>query len=167
MKKLLISALLATSSATMMLSPAIAQPATQAVNSTASKADHSDRMFKRFESLNLSDAQKTQIKTIMQSQRSNTDFAQMRAEHEKLEQSINALANASTLDTRTLNALADAQAQKAKQRFIKRVEMQHAIAQVLTADQRTKLATMQAQKKAEHQKRGGLGKGANMKWGQK
>ena len=164
MKKLLISALLATTSATLMLSPAIAVPAAP---TTLNKADFSDKMMKRFDGLNLSDTQKAQIKTIMQSQHSQTDLTQMRAEREQSKQKIEALTSATKLDTRTLNALADAEAQKAKQRFINRVQTQHAINQVLTANQREKLAAIKAERKAQHQNYGPRGKGPGMNWAQK
>lgn len=55
-----------------------------------------------------------------------------------MEQQIQALTNASTLNNAAVNRLADQQAAKAKQRFIERVQTQHAISQVLTAEQRAK-----------------------------
>lgn len=57
---------------------------------------------------------------------------------------------AKTFDTRVKNEMAEDQAAKAKERFIKRVAtQQHAIMQVLTAEQPEKLTTMQAEKQAQ------------------
>ena len=89
----------------------------------------------------------------MQEQRGNGDRTQMRAEYQQNQQKIAELTKAATLDTRALNTMADAQAEKAKQRFVKRVQMQHAIAQVLTPEQREQMATA----RAGRQKQGGHG----------
>ena len=159
MKKLLLSTLLAASSTLVLASGAQAAPTatTSATNTTTikqvdqKKVDNKKANFKNkrhngFEALNLTDAQKAKIKTIMESQRGEGDRTQMRAEHQQTQQKIADLTKASTLDTRALNTIADAQAAKAKQRFIKRVQMQHAIAQVLTPEQREQMATAQAER---------------------
>lgn len=159
MKKLLLNTLLAASSTLVLASTAQAAPAATA-NATSTttikpidqaQMIHKTRAFKNkahnpMAALNLTEAQQAKIKAIMQEQRGNSDRAQMRAEHEQTQQKIAELTKAATLDTRALNALADAQAAKAKQRFIKRVQMQHAIAQVLTPEQREQLATARAER---------------------
>lgn len=68
-----------------------------------------------------------------------------------------ALVNANTLDTAALNRLADQHAAQAKQRFIDRVQSQQAFAKILTAEQRTQLEQIKAQRMAEgsHKARGG------------
>ena len=148
-----MSSLLVATSTMMMTSGAQAFPKqlTSATNS-AVKVDYQEKMLKRYEGLNLTDIQKAQIKTILQSQRSGqktTDRSQMMAQYQQNKQKMDALVTAKTLDTRVMNEMAEEQAARAKQRFIKRVETQHAIMQVLTAEQREKLATMQAEKQAE------------------
>lgn len=72
-----------------------------------------------------------------------------------MDQQIQALTNASTLNTAALNRLADQRAAKEKQRFIERVQTQHAIAQVLTAEQRAKLAQMKEDRKGDDEGRRG------------
>ena len=57
------------------------------------------------------------------------DRAKNQAERAQMEQQIQALTNASTLNNAAVNRLADQQAAKAKQRFIERVQTQHAIYQ--------------------------------------
>ena len=158
MKKLFMSTLLAASSTLLMTGTASAQPNSVTNHSTtnvANKEAYQDKMLKRFESLNLSDAQKTQIKAIMQARHKDTDRSKVRNDHKEMQQKIKVLTQSNTLDTRTLNQLADEQAQKAKQRFIDRVQTQHAIAQVLTTEQRAQLATMQGQR---HQQKSGFAK---------
>lgn len=150
MKKLLMSSLLVASSTLLMTGGVQAAPATTNTAVTAkAQTGYQDKMLKRFDALNLTDAQKAKIKTIMQFQHNGFDRSKMMAEHQQIQQRINALASSSTLDAKALNALADEQAEKTKQRFIKRVETQHAIAQVLTAEQRQKLATLQAERKQQ------------------
>jgi Spy/CpxP family protein refolding chaperone len=166
MKKLLLSTLLAASSTLVLAGTAQAAP-TATANATSTttikQVDQAQMMHKKgafknkghnpMAALNLTEAQQAKIKAIMQEQRGNSDRTQMRAEHQQTQQKIAELTKASTLDTRALNTMADAQAAKAKQRFIKRVQMQHAIAQVLTPEQREQMATA----RAERQSQGGQG----------
>lgn len=159
MKKLLLSTLLAASSTLALAGTAQAAPAATAnatstttikqvdqAQTTAKKGAFKNKGHNPMAALNLTEAQQAKIKTIMQEQRGSGDRTQMRAEHQQTQQKIADLTKASTLDTRALNTMADAQAAKAKQRFIKRVQMQHAIAQVLTPEQREQMAKAQAER---------------------
>ena len=159
MKKLLLNTLLVASSTLVLAGTAQAVPAATAnatSTTTIKPVDQAQMMPKAhavknkahnpMAALNLTEAQQAKIKTIMQEQRGNVDRTQMRAEHQQTQQKIAELSKAATLDTRALNTLADAHAAEAKQRFIKRVQMQHAIAQVLTPEQREQLATARAER---------------------
>ena len=66
-----------------------------------------------------------------------------------MQQQMQALTNAKTLDAAAVNRLADQQAAKTKQRFIERVQTEHAIAQVLTPEQRQKMAQLKLERKAK------------------
>ena len=59
------------------------------------------------------------------------------------------MTNAKTLNNAAVNRLADQQAAKTKQRFIERIETQHAISQVLTVEQREKMAQLKSERKAK------------------
>ncbi|MGO2998401.1 MAG: Spy/CpxP family protein refolding chaperone [Moraxellaceae bacterium] len=102
--------------------------------------------------LNLTATQQAQIKAIMQEKHGDrvADREKHQAERAQMEQQIQALTNASTLNNAAVNRLADQQAAKAKQRFIERVQTQHAISQVLTAEQRAKMEQL----KSERQEKG-------------
>ena len=99
--------------------------------------------------LDLTEAQQTQIKAIMEAKHGDrkTERAQHQAERAQMDQQMQALTNARTLNSAAVNRLADQQAAKEKQRFIERVQTQHAIAQVLTAEQRAELAQMKEERK--------------------
>ena len=82
--------------------------------------------------------------------RSNkNDRSKYQAERAQMQQQMQALTNAKTLDTAAVNRLADQQAAKTKQRFIERVQTEHAIAQVLTPEQRQKMAQLKLERKAK------------------
>ena len=102
----------------------------------------------------LTAAQQAQIKAIIQAQHGDgkADRTKNKTERAQMHQQIQALTNASTLNTAAVNRLADQQAAKTKQRFVERVQTQHAISQVLTAEQRAKLAKLQAEKMAKGHK---------------
>ncbi|MBF0659017.1 Spy/CpxP family protein refolding chaperone [Psychrobacter sp. NG25] len=106
--------------------------------------------------LDLTEAQQTQIKAIMQKQHGDNkaDRTENKAERAQMHQQIQALTNARTLNNAAVSRLADQQAAKEKQRFIERVQTQHAIAQVLTAEQRAELAQMKEDKKGDREPRG-------------
>ena len=59
------------------------------------------------------------------------------------------MTNAKTLNNAAVNRLADQQAAKTKQRFIERIETQHAISQVLTVEQREKMTQLKSERKAK------------------
>ena len=59
------------------------------------------------------------------------------------------MTNAKILNNAAVNRLADQQAAKTKQRFIERIETQHAISQVLTVEQREKMAQLKSERKAK------------------
>ena len=105
--------------------------------------------------LNLTAAQQAQIKAIMQEKRGDrkADHQRYQAERAQMEQQIQALTDASTLNNAALNRLADQQAAKTKQRFIERVQTQHAIAQVLTAEQRAKMKQLKSERQAQGHQR--------------
>ena len=60
-----------------------------------------------------------------------------------------ALINSPTLNTASLNNLAEQQAAFSKQRFIERVQTQHAMAQILTDEQKAQLEKMREERKAK------------------
>ncbi|WP_201551648.1 Spy/CpxP family protein refolding chaperone [Psychrobacter fjordensis] len=99
--------------------------------------------------LDLTEAQQTQIKAIMQKQHGDNkaDRTENKAERAQMHQQIQALTNARTLNNTAVSRLADQQAAKEKQRFIERIQTQHAIAQVLTAEQRAELVQMKEERK--------------------
>lgn len=101
--------------------------------------------------LDLTATQQAQIKAIMQEKYNShkNDRSKYQAEHAQMQQQIQVLTNAKTLDTAAVNRLADQQAAKTKQRFIERVQTEHAIAQVLTPEQRQKMAQLKAERKAK------------------
>lgn len=101
--------------------------------------------------LDLTAEQQAQIKAIMQEKYSGqkNDRTKYQAERAQMQQQIQALTSASTLNNAAVNRLADQQAAKTKQRFIKRVQTQHAISQVLTAEQRQKMAQLKSERKAK------------------
>ncbi len=102
--------------------------------------------------LDLTATQQAQIKAIMQEKHGDREAerAKNKTERAQMHQQMQALTNASTLNNAAVNRLADQQAAKAKQRFIERVQTQHAISQVLTAEQRAKMEQL----KSERQEKG-------------
>jgi Spy/CpxP family protein refolding chaperone len=101
--------------------------------------------------LDLTEAQQAKIKAIMEAKHGDrkAERTQHQAERAQMDQQIQALTNARTLNSAAVNRLADQQAAKEKQRFIERVQTQHAIAQVLTAEQRAELAQMKEDRKGD------------------
>lgn len=158
MKKLLMGSVLAMSSI-FTVTACTSVNATTDTTPTTSKMQHKDGMKKAMNKghmrgpmsqLDLTATQQAQIKAIMQEQYGDrkADRAKNKLERAQMQQQMQALTNANTLNTATVNRLADQQAAKTKQRFIERIETQHAISQVLTAEQRAKLATLKAEKMA-------------------
>ena len=101
--------------------------------------------------LDLTATQQAQIKAIMQEKYTGNknDRSKYQAERAQMQQQMQTLTNAKTLDAAAVNRLADQQAAKTKQRFIERVQTEHAIAQVLTPEQRQKMAQLKSERKAK------------------
>lgn len=165
MKKLLMGTVLAASSV-------FAVTACTSVNATTDTAPATSKMQKHHQGgmkegmhngdmkggmrgplsqLDLSATQQAQIKAIMEAKHGdrNAERAQHKAERAQMHQQMQALTTASTLNTAALNRLADQQAAKVKQRFIEHAQTQHAIAQVLTPEQRAKIAKLQNERMAK------------------
>ena len=154
MKKLLLASVLAASSVLTVTACTSVNATTDTTPTTKMQKQHKAGMKKGemrgpLSKLDLTAAQKTQIKAIMEANRSNNkaDRTKNKAERAQMDQQMQALTNARTLNSAAVNRLADNQAAKTKQRFIERVQTQHAIAQVLTAEQRAKLAQMKEERK--------------------
>ena len=162
MKKLLLGSVLAASSIFTVTACTSVNATTDTTPTSQMQKNHKDGMKKGemrgpMSKLDLTATQQAQIKAIMQNKRGDrtADRAEHQAERAQMDQQIQALTNASTLNTAALNRLADQRAAKEKQRFIERVQTQHAIAQVLTAEQRAKLAQMKEDRKGDDEGRRG------------
>ena len=156
MKKLLLASVLAASSVFTVTACTSVNATTDTTPTTKMQKQHKAGMKKGemrgpLSKLDLTAAQQTQIKAIMEAKHSNNkaDRTKNKAERAQMHQQMQALTNASTLNSTAVNRLADQQAAKTKQRFIERVQTQHAIAQVLTAEQRAKLAQMKEDRKGD------------------
>ena len=164
MKKLLIGSVLAMSSVLTVTGCTSVNATTDTTSATPAttqmqkqhKAGMKDGMYKDgmrgpMSQLDLTATQQAQIKAIMQEKYSGhkNDRTKHQAERAQMQQQMQALTNAKTLDTAAVNRLADQQAAKAKQRFIERVQTEHAIAQVLTPEQRQKMAQLKSERKAK------------------
>ena len=154
MKKLLMGSVLAMSSVLTVTACSSVNASTEATP-TATKMQHKgmykDGMRGPMAELDLTEAQQAQIKAIMQEKSGDrkNDRSKYQAERMQMQQQMQALTNANTLDNAAINRLADQQAAKAKQRFIERVQTQHAISQVLTVEQRAKMAQLKSERKAK------------------
>ena len=158
MKKLLLGSVLAASSIFTVTACTSVNATTDTTPTAQMQKNHKDGAMKGpMSKLDLTATQQAQIKAIMQNKRGDrtADRAEHQAERAQMDQQIQALTNASTLNTAALNRLADQRAAKEKQRFIERVQTQHAIAQVLTAEQRAKLAQMKEDRKGDDEGRRG------------
>lgn len=107
---------------------------------------HSGHMYSQ---LNLSDAQRTQIKQLTQK-----DFAQAKPQMQSLRQARQAF-EAATPGTAAYQTaasnLAEAEADAARTRTTNRANLRAQIYQVLTPAQRTQLASLRAERKAKMQ----------------
>ncbi|WP_413521253.1 Spy/CpxP family protein refolding chaperone [Psychrobacter glacincola] len=154
MKKLLMGSVLAMSSVWTVTACSSVNASTEAAP-TATKMQHKgiykDGMKNPMAKLDLTEVQQAQIKAIMQEKSGDrkNDRAKYQAERMQMQQQMQALTNANTLDNAAINRLADQQAAKTKQRFIERVQTQHAISQVLTVEQRAKMALLKSERKAK------------------
>jgi Spy/CpxP family protein refolding chaperone len=97
--------------------------------------------------LNLTDAQKQQVKTMMQSQRATTrPLMQQLAENRKALLTVTANG---AFDQAKVQAIANQQSQAMAQLMVQKASIQHQIyTQVLTADQRTKADQMREKQMA-------------------
>lgn len=165
MKKLLMGSVLAASSlfAVTACTSVGAATDTTATTSSSMQQQHKGGAKGPFSQLDLTATQQAQIKAIMQSKseaRKNGKES-YKAERVQMQQQMQMLTDSKTLNTASVNRLADQQAAKTKQHFIERVQTQHAIAQVLTAEQRAKLAQL----KSERQDKGRHGSNKRMAHG--
>ena len=159
MKKLLIGSVLAISSVLTVTGCTSVNATTDTTPATTTnmQKQHKDGMRKGgmrgpMSQLDLTATQQAQIKAIMQEKYSGNknDRTKYQAERAQMQQQMQALTNAKTLDTAAVNRLADQQAAKTKQRFIERVQTEHAISQVLTPEQRQKMAQLKSERKAKN-----------------
>ena len=170
MKKLLATSIIAVSSMLTINACTNVGAATDTTASATPMPAHKDGMGMGMRGdmakLNLTDAQKAQIKAIYQQNRGDKDERGTRMnEWQQKREQVQALVNSKTLNTAQLNQLADAEAAQAKARFVKHVQTEHAIAQVLTKEQRDKLAEMRKERpeKGMHDMRHPSKKDGNMK----
>ena len=150
MKKLLLGSVLAMSSV-FTVTACSSVNATTDTTPTTSKMQHKDGMRNPMAKLDLTEAQQAQIKAIMQEKYSShkNDRSKYKTERTQMQQQVQALTDAKTLNNAAVNRLADQEAAKTKQRFIQRIETQHAIAQVLTPEQRQKMAQLKSERNAK------------------
>ncbi len=150
MKKLVLGSVLALSSV-FTVTACTSVNATTDTKPATSKMQQKDGMKGPMSELNLTATQQAQIKAIMEAKQGDrkADREKHKAERAQMHQQMQALTNASTLNTAAVNRLADQEAAKTKQRFIERVQTEHAISQVLTVEQREKMAKMKADKMAK------------------
>lgn len=102
-----------------------------------------------YDQLNLSDAQRTQIKQLTQQ-----DFAQAKPQMQALRQARQAFESATPGTAGYQNAasnLAEAEADAARTRTTNRANLRAQVYQVLTPAQRTQLASLRAEHKAQMQ----------------
>ena len=158
MKKLLIGSVLAISSVFTVTACTSVNATTDTAPTTSKmqhksmdKSMHKDGMRGPMAQLDLTATQQAQIKAIMQEKYSDrkNDRTKYQAERKQIQEQTQALTNAKTLNNAAVNRLADQQAAKTKQRFIERIETQHAISQVLTVEQREKMAKLKSERKAK------------------
>ena len=160
MKKLLIGSVLAISSVLTVTGCTSVNATTDTTSVTPTTTNmqkqhkagmHKGGMRGPMSQLDLTATQQAQIKAIMQEKYSSNknDRTKYQAERAQMQQQMQALTNAKTLDAAAVNRLADQQAAKTKQRFIERVQTEHAISQVLTPEQRQKMAQLKSERKAK------------------
>lgn len=106
---------------------------------------------KIYRKLDLSDAQKSQVRDIMQASKGDRQ-----GKYHNMMNQVKArqtLIESPTLDEAALNQMADTMASKVKQRFIARTKAEHQIWQILTPEQREKAKKLQAKRAEKMQKR--------------
>ena len=172
MKKLVLGSVLALSGSLAMVgctqasavSESQATPVTQMQHMQGQHHKGEQHMGKRgsgFEKLNLTAEQKAQMKALRHEQRQKhqANRQQHQAQMQKMQAQTQALINSPTLNTTALNNLAEQHAAHSKQRFIQRVQSQHAMAQILTDEQKAELQKMREDRQAKF--KGRMGKRAD------
>lgn len=163
MKKLVLSSVLAVSGSLAMVGCTQASAVSESQTTPITKMQQAKQgqhhkggqhMGKRgggYEKLNLTAEQKAQMQALREAkkQKQQANRQQHRAQMQQLHTQTHALINSPTLDTTALNKLAEQQAAFSKQRFIERVQTQHAMAQILTDEQKAQLEKMREDRKAK------------------
>ena len=163
MKKLVLSSVLAVSGSLVMVGCTQASAVSESQTTPTTKMQQAKQgqhhkggqhMGKRsggYEKLNLTAEQKAQMQALREAkkQKQQANRQQHRAQMQQMHTQTQALINSPTLDTTTLNKLAEQQAAFSKQRFIERVQTQHAMAQILTDEQKAQLEKMREDRKAK------------------
>lgn len=101
--------------------------------------------------LDLTDEQKTQVKTIMQSSRESSKSLreQMKANRQKLQ----TLSDSGNFDQAQVQALADEQGKLTAQMIVEKEKVKSQISAILTPEQKAKAAEMKAQFKQKREER--------------
>ena len=104
-----------------------------------------------FEKLNLTEQQKAQMQALRKAQmeKRQGERAQRQAQMQQTRAQTEALINSPTINATALNTLADRQAAIAKQQFVERIQAQHAMAQILTPEQKATLKQMREERQAK------------------
>jgi protein CpxP len=100
--------------------------------------------------LDLTDAQRTQMKAILAKEKPTIQplIEQLAQGHQQMRQ----LEEATTFDEAKVRTLATQQSQTATELMVQKARIKSELVQVLTADQKAKLATFEARKQARLQK---------------
>lgn len=175
MKKLITATVLATSGLLAVVTSSVVNAETSNQQSTQqsmqqqaqSQSIRGNFMFNRImkkmaDELELTDSQQAQIVEVMQQNfvQFQDNREQWQSENEQMQTQIQQLINSDNADPNLLNELAEKRADQAKARFIKRIEVQRSISQILTAEQREKLSEkFQAMRENRQGFRGGFGGG--------
>ena len=103
--------------------------------------------------LDLTDAQRTQMKAIMTKEKPTIQPLMQQLRQGK--QQMRELEQAGTFDETTVRHAATLQAQAMTELMVQRARIKSEMVQVLTADQKTKLATFEARQQARFQRHSG------------
>ncbi len=173
MKKLVLSSVLALSGSLAMVGCTQASAVSETQTTAATNMQQGmqgqyykgGQMGKRgggygYQQLNLTAEQQAQMQALreVQQQKNQAKRQQHQAQMQQMHAQTQALINSPTLNTTALNNLAEQQAAFAKQRFIERVQNQHAMAQILTDEQKAQLAKIREDRQARF--KSGMGKRA-------
>lgn len=176
MKKLVLGSVLALSGSLALVgctqASAVSEPqatvATKMQRGMQGQYHQGGQMGKRgggygYQQLNLSAEQQAQMQALReaQQQKNQARRQQHQAQMQQMHAQTQALINSPTLNTTALNNLADQQAAFTKQRFIERVQNQHAMAQILTDEQKAQLQKIREDRQARFKNKMGRGAGNN------